>query len=72
MSERPRVELVPEGSVECFEVRIALYFDEEGDSTVRTVVSTPDEGEVWPPLHEVLGVLGMAVDIMNDHYERNL
>lgn len=57
---RKRIRLVPRDGVECFEVRIALYLTPEGDFQIGYEISDPDDPNVYPPLHEVLGVLEFA------------
>lgn len=66
---RRRTKLVPEGGVECFEIRAVLYFDEAGDEMVDAEVDTPDRtGVEGIPLHAVLGVLDMARDQIKAEY----
>ena len=43
---RRRTKLVPDGSVEIFEVRIALYFAADGARLVATNVCTPDDPDL--------------------------
>lgn len=57
---RRRTRLVPPTGIECFEIRAALWFRRDGSAMVGHSISTPDEPEARPPLHEVLGVLRFA------------
>lgn len=43
---RKRRRLVPAGAVEIFEIRIVLWFDEDGARRVTTIVSTPEDTEL--------------------------
>ena len=55
---RKRRRLVPPDAVEIFEIRHALYFDEDGQRRVRSVVSTPDDPDLEAvDLVELLGAL---------------
>lgn len=56
---RRRARLVPQGAVECFEVRIVLYFETDGEAYVSVNVSDPD-GRSDAPMYEILGVLEQA------------
>lgn len=55
---RSRVRLVPEDGVEIFEIRVALWFDKDGQRRVATCVSNPDTRELETvDMVEVLGAL---------------
>jgi hypothetical protein len=57
---RKRRRLVPRDGVEVFEMRIAFYFDGNGEREVRMVISDTAGDELSPDLHDVLGVLETA------------
>jgi hypothetical protein len=68
---RRRTSLVPKSGVECFEVRIVLYFDEDGIPMIAYDVDKPDHSGAYDvPMHEALGVLSYASQLMMlDHVE---
>jgi hypothetical protein len=66
---RKRRKLVPDEAVECFELRVALYLTGDGNAMTSYEISTPDEPEVWPPLHELLGLLRMTERNIQDTYQ---
>ena len=68
-THRQRLRLVPLDGVECFEIRLALFYDQDATSMVAYEVSTPDDPKARPPLHEVLGVLRFAEAYLIDEYE---
>lgn len=67
MKPRKRLRLVPNNCVEQFEVRFALYFGEDGNSTV-TVEVTDISGTVEPAFHEIAGAFDLAKDALKDQY----
>lgn len=67
--KRLRRRLVPEGGIECFEVRIVHYFDRKGDCYTDAEVSVLP-GLDPPYLHEVIGVMEMGRDIIKERWER--
>lgn len=66
---RRRVRLVPRGCTEQFEISIAAYFDADGQTFVAANVSEPDDPHAAPPLHEVLGVIRLAEEVLCAKYE---
>lgn len=70
MTARRRLRLVPREGVECFELRATLYFTPEGDAEVAYSISTPDDPETKPPLHEVLGLLRFTEAMLIDDYDK--
>jgi hypothetical protein len=67
---RKRVRLVPaKDAVECFEIRLALYLTLDGESRVGYEISDPESTKVWPPLHEVLGVLDFGARLIVAKYD---
>jgi hypothetical protein len=68
---RKRIKLVPADCIEHFEIRIALYFDSDGRTQVIADITDPS-GQVYPSLHEVLGVLDIAADALKaEWYDPN-
>lgn len=68
MAKRIRERLVPTGCVECFEVRVVLYFDDEGEQYTDVGISDPDTRTARPPLHEVEGALWRGLNQVADLY----
>lgn len=69
MAKRIRERLVPTDCVECFEVRVVLYFDEDGEQYIDVGISDPDHRAARPPLHEVEGALWRGLDQVAALYE---
>jgi hypothetical protein len=66
---RRRLKLVPEDGVECFEVRIVLFYDAEGVPCIAHEVSVPDGDEnSYPRSYEVLGVIEDAKPEIRQNY----
>lgn len=58
MQGRRRIGLVPKKCVEIFEVRMALFFDEDGKRQVVAVVSTEDDPDLTHvDLIELIGAI---------------
>ena len=66
---RQRMRLVPRGGTEQFEIQIACYFTKDAVTEIAVNISDPDDREVYPPLHEVLGVMRVAEDILITAYD---
>jgi hypothetical protein len=64
---RRRIKLVEGRGVEVFEVRVTLWFDDNGRPWTSLDITDPD-GPTTPMLHEVLGVLDMAREIARAEY----
>lgn len=69
MAKRIRQRLVPEGCVECFEVRVVCYFDEDGVQYTDVGISDPDARIARPPIHEVQGALWRGLTSLEALYE---
>jgi hypothetical protein len=67
---RQRRRIVPREAVECFEIRLAMYFTEDGDAIVGFEISTPDDLDARPPIHEVLGVLRFGEAVIMEDYDQ--
>lgn len=65
---RKRLRLVPARAVECFEVRLALYMTEDGESVVSYEISDEHDARLQPPLTEVLGVLEFGKHVIMEQY----
>jgi hypothetical protein len=67
---RKRRDFVPEGGVECLEVRVVLYFDEDGDECIAYEIADLN-GSGKPSLHTVFGVMEEAKIFMAAKYMEN-
>lgn len=69
---RKRARLVPEDSIEIFEIRLALYFTPDGRRHVEAVVSDPESRELDKvDLVELRGALDLGRDTLVGYYEED-
>ena len=70
---RRRVRLVPENAIEIFEIRIALYFDDQGRRMTAPIVSSPDEPDLETvDLIELNGALTQGAEQLRAVYQSDV